>query len=75
MNKIKSKKQIVLEYLQTHKSITILEAIYEMGITRLGAVIFLLKKDGYIIETTMKEVTARNGRKTSVAEYSLVKEN
>ena len=68
---MKTQKEEVLEYLKNNKKITILEAIYQLGVTRLSAVIYDLKKDGYNIETQMKLVKAKNGRKTSVAQYIL----
>lgn len=68
---MKTQKEEVLEYLKNNKKITILEAIYGLGVTRLSAIIYNLKKDGYNIETQMKLIKAKNGRKTSVAEYIL----
>lgn len=68
---MKTQKEEILEYLKNNKKITILEAIYQLGITRLSAVIYSLKKEGYNINTQMKLVKAKNGRKTSVAEYIL----
>lgn len=68
---MKTQKEEILEYLKNNKKITILEAIYQLGITRLSAVIYNLKKEGYNIDTQMKLVKAKNGRKTSVAEYIL----
>lgn len=68
---MKTQKEKVLEYLKNNKKITILEAIYQLGITRLSAIIYSLKKEGYNINTQMKLVKAKNGRKTSVAEYIL----
>lgn len=40
-------KERVLRYLQDFGSITSWEAIQNFGATRLSAIIFLLKKDGY----------------------------
>ena len=68
---MKTQKEEVLEYLKNNKKITILEAIYQLGVTRLSAIIYNLKKDGYNIETQTKLIKAKNGRKTSVAEYIL----
>lgn len=67
----KSQKQLVLEYMQTHKSITPLEAIIELGALRLSAIIYDLKKDGYSIITRDKKVRKSNGEYTYVAEYML----
>lgn len=68
---MKTQKEEVLEYLKNNKKITILEAIYQLEITRLSAIIYSLKKEGYNINTQMKLIKSKNGRKTSVAEYIL----
>jgi hypothetical protein len=67
----------LLDYLKNYGSITSLEAIRDLGNTRLSATIFDLKRDGYIIETDTVKVPTRftkpNGDKvfTSVAKYTL----
>lgn len=60
----------VINYLKKHGSITSLDAIREIGCTRLAAQIFNLKQKGYKIKSEMKTVNTRNG-KTRVAVYSL----
>ena len=67
----KTQKELVLEYLQTHESITPLEALIELGAMRLSAIIYDLKKDGYSIITKQKKVKKSNGDYTYVAEYML----
>lgn len=49
----KSQKEMVLEYLKTHRGITPLEALDMFGCFRLAAVICELRKDGYDIDTEM----------------------
>ena len=67
----------LLDYLKNYGSITSLEAIRDLGNTRLSATIFDLRKDGYIIDTTMVKVPTRftkpNGDRvfTDVAKYTL----
>ena len=67
----------LLDYLKNYGSITSLEAIRDLGNTRLSATIFDLKRDGYIIDTDMVKVATRftkpNGDKvfTNVAKYTL----
>ena len=67
----------LLDYLKNYGSITSLEAIRDLGNTRLSATIFDLRKDGYIIDTTMVKVPTRftkpNGDRvfTGVAKYTL----
>ncbi len=46
---MKTQKEQVLAYLKKHKSITSWEAIQEFHITRLAAIIFLLKEEGILI--------------------------
>ena len=44
-------KELILEHLQEHGSITSLEAIEKYHCTRLSHYIYLLRKDGYVIES------------------------
>ena len=61
----------LLEYLKKHKTITSLQAIRDLGNTRLSATIFELRKDGYDISSTDIPVSNRWGGTTNVAEYKL----
>jgi hypothetical protein len=61
----------LLEYLQNHKSITSLQAIQDLGNTRLSATIHTLRREGYDVPMTMVDVPNRWGGKTSVARYTL----
>ena len=61
----------LLEYLKKHKTITSLQAIRDLGNTRLSATIFDLRKDGYHITSTDIPVANRWGTKTMVAQYKL----
>ena len=67
----------LLKYLEDYKTITSLEAIRDLGNTRLPGYIFLLKQEGYLIDTKTVQVPTRwvkpDGSKktTSVTEYSL----
>ena len=47
------KQEKVLMHLQTHGSITPLEALNKYGSLRLGALIFNLRKEGHDIETNI----------------------
>ena len=53
MDKKISKQEKVLTHLQTHGSITPLEALEKYGSFRLGALIFNLRKEGYDIKTNI----------------------
>lgn len=71
MNETQCKR--LLEYLDKHGSITQLEAIEKLGIMRLGARIFDLKRTGYKIKTEMIEVKNRFGELCRCAWYSIVR--
>ena len=62
----------LLDYLREHDSITSLEAIRDLGNTRLSASIFNLKRDGYVFKTQNVTVPNRWGSTTTVAQYTLV---
>jgi len=59
-----------LEYLQEHKTITSLQAIRDLGNTRLAASICLLRKDGHDILSSTVQVDNRWGTKSSIAKYT-----
>ena len=75
MSKIKRRVEThytrLLKYLKTHKTITSLQAIRDLGNTRISATIFNLRKDGYDISSTDIPVPNRWGTKTMVAQYEL----
>lgn len=48
-----SQRACVLQYMQTHESITALDALRLCGCFRLAAIIWLLREDGYDIETRL----------------------
>lgn len=66
-----TQKERLLKYLFEHKSIDPLTGWSELGIYRLGARIFDLRKDGYIIENRKKVVLNKWGEKCAVANYCL----
>lgn len=65
-----SQQQKVLKYMQTYGSITAREAM-RFGCMRLASRITDLKKQGYIIDREMIEVTNVDGSKSRVARYTL----
>lgn len=70
MSETRSHKEMILDYMREHGSITPMEAIREFGCTRLGARIWdLVHKDGYNI--TVETVTEKNrfGKPVSFARY------
>ena len=68
----KNQHEAVLWHLNELGTITSWEAIKEYGATRLSAIIYNLRDDGYIIETNMKTTKNRFGRKVSYSEYKLI---
>ena len=64
----------VLEYMQKFGSITTLEAFRDLGITRLSAKIYDLKKQGHVIVDEMIKVKNRFGEEGYVKKYMLAEE-
>lgn len=61
----------VLDYMQEFGSITSFEAFKDLGVTRLSAVIFDMKKDGVEIYGKMETCKNRYGDAVSYKRYSL----
>lgn len=65
----------LLDYLKKYGSITSLEAIRDLGNTRLSATIFVLKDEGHSITTEDSKVATRwtnkdgSRKTTTVAKY------
>ena len=65
-------KEIILEHLQEHGSITSLEAIDKYKCTRLSHYIYLLRKEGYAIESEdVSFIHSITGRKGQYSKYIL----
>jgi hypothetical protein len=64
----KSQKEIILQHLKEHGSISPMTALNQYGSFRLGARIWELKREGHIIEATLEHVAGK-----SYAVYKLVK--
>lgn len=64
----------VLNYMLDFGSISSWEAIKELGITRISARIFNLRKKGYFIENEWEYTTNRYGDKIKYVRYTLNKE-
>ena len=61
----------ILRHLQDYGSITSWEAITEYGVTRLSAVIYILRKLGYDISIEFKTSLNRYNEKVSYGVYKL----
>lgn len=65
--------QAIINHLLKFGSITSMEAFEKYGATRLSAIIFCLRKRGYMIINKEHETTNRFGGKVSYVEYKLIK--
>ena len=61
----------ILNHLIEYGSITSYEAIKEYGCTRLSQYIYLLKKDGYVIDVQIEKNINRYGEKIHYNRYLL----
>lgn len=64
-----TQKEAVLHYLNQHGSITSYDAIENLKVTRLAAVIAQLKKDGIIIDSIRQDVDTENYGRTTISRY------
>ena len=67
-----SQNKRIRKYLETGKSLTALDALYQFSCFRLSARIHNLKSEGMNIESTLIEITS-DGKKKHVSRYKLVK--
>lgn len=65
----------VLQYMQDYGSISSLEAFKDLGVTRLSAVIFNLKRKGVQIKKIKESCKNRYGEPVYFARYSVVGRN
>ena len=70
----KTKTSEILKYMRSHKCISDRVARDKFGATRLGSIIFNLRKRGYVIETVMCYEKDRYGNTCCYAKYYLHKE-
>ena len=71
MNPPKGQQAAVLAYIIQHDSITSMEAFEHLGVTRLSAVVYNLKKKGYNIKSEPEQVKTRYGATATISRYSL----
>lgn len=62
----------IRKYLESGKSLTPLDALYQFGTFRLGARIHNLKEQGMNIKSEIIEITSE-GKVKRVAKYKLIK--
>ena len=68
--KITNQKQEVLRHIKRYGSITSMEAFEKYGITRLSAIIYILRRECEIV-TIMRTSVNRYGNEVNFAEYRL----
>lgn len=73
MAKKKNQKQRIIEYVEKYGSITPMQAINELGITKLATRVSELKKEGYEVRTQILYAPNRYGDNTRFARYSNIK--
>lgn len=61
----------VLSYMQAYGSISSWEAFRDLGVTRLAAVIFKIKRQGHTITTKTETAKNRYGEAVHFARYIL----
>ena len=66
---VKSQSDAILWHLKTYGSITSYEAIKEYGATRLSAIIFNHRKNGYEINSLPLKKRTRFGKTTTISKY------
>lgn len=71
-DKLKTKSNFVKQHLIEKKEITSLEAIKLFSATRLSAIIFNLRKQGYAITTTPIKIKDKYGNDCTFAKYKLL---
>ena len=60
----------VLNYIRKFGSISSMEAFQDLGITRLGAVIFCLRQKGYKLKSTTEYCKSRFGKMAHYTRYT-----
>lgn len=68
-----NRKEVILKHLRRHKYISSFQAFDLYGITRLSAVIFDLREDGYQIGNVWRNTTNRFGHFVRYVDYFLIK--
>ena len=71
MNPPRGQQAAVLAYIIQHDSITSMEAFEHLGVTRLSAVVYNLKRKGYKIKSEPEQVKTRYGATATISRYSL----
>lgn len=70
-----NQKQRVEKYIKDFGSITPLEAIYDLGITKLATVVSDMKKEGYVFYQKLEKGKNRWGEPTRYMKYAFKQGN
>lgn len=65
--------QMILDYIEKNGSITALDAVYKLGVTRLSARVYDLNNAGFTVKKAMERGTNRFGEEVNFARYYLEK--
>lgn len=68
---MKAQTKLILDYMEQHGSITALQAVQDLGVTRLSARIWDLRNDGYKISREMQTSLNRYGDKVTFGVYRI----
>lgn len=68
-----NRKEVILQHFSKHKFISSMVAFELYGITRLSAVIYELRHEGYKVGSIWRTTTNRFGREVRYLDYYLVK--
>lgn len=71
MTERQTQNQEILAALESGRELTQLDALRDYGVMRLASRVSDLRAQGHPIAKRMKRVTARNGRRCSVAAYRI----
>lgn len=64
-----NQQEMVIEYMTDFGSITPMEAFANLGVTRLSAKIYDLKREGYIFDEKRETIVNRYGKKVSYKRF------
>ena len=71
VHRVDSQVMVILNHLKIFKEINPLEAFSKYGIYRLGAIIFILRDEGYSISSRIHNYTKPSGKRGRYAIYRL----
>ncbi len=71
IHRVDSQVSLILNHLQTGAEINPFEALKEYGCYRLGAVIYILRDEGYIISSRIERYKKPSGKHGHYAVYRL----